>query len=262
MPAESTKKTIIVALAVCIVCSILVVAPTVLLKDRQDANKRLDKIKNILEAADLLKENIDVEAAYRENITPEIIDLATGQKIPDTELKDILKPEKFDVKVVTKDPECTRELSQEKDKARLKAIPKNMLVYFVRKNNKVEKIVLPIYGKGLYGSLFGVLALGKDLKTIEGITFYEHAETPGLGGEVDNPRWKAQWKGKIVYDEKWDVRITINKKGVVISNLDPKFQIDGLSGATLTTRGVNNLVRFWMGEDGYGPLIKRLTKEI
>jgi Na+-transporting NADH:ubiquinone oxidoreductase subunit C len=262
MQAESTKKTIIVALAVCIVCSILVVAPTVLLKDKQDANKRLDKIKNILEAADLLKENIDVEAVYNENITPEIVDLATGEIISKDKYTEVLNPEKFDVKVLTKDPQYTQELSQEKDKARIRVIPKNMLVYFVKKSNKIEKIVLPVYGKGLYGSLFGVVALGKDLKTIEGITFYEHGETPGLGGEVDNPRWKAQWKGKVVYDEKWDVRITVNKKGIVISNLDQKFQIDGLSGATLTTRGVNNLVQFWMGQDGYGPLIKHLIKEI
>jgi Na+-transporting NADH:ubiquinone oxidoreductase subunit C len=262
MSANSTKKTIIVAFGVCIVCSILVAGPTVLLKDRQDANKRLDKIKNILEAADLLKENADVEAIYKEKVSAEIIDLIEGKVISNEQYTDILNPEKFDVKVLTKDPKYSHRIPQDKDKAKLKTIPKNMIVYYVKNGNDIEKIVFPIYGKGLYGTLYGVMALGKDLKTIEGLTFYEHGETPGLGGEVDNPRWKEQWKGKMVYDDKWDVQIVVNKKGVVNSNLDQKYQIDGLSGATMTTRGVNNLVQFWMGENGYGPFIKHLIKEI
>ena len=262
MSADSTKKTIIVALGVCIVCSILVAASAVTLKDRQEANKRLDKMKNILEAANLLKEGADIEAIYKEKITPVIIDLLKGEVIPKEQYTDILNPEKFDIKSLAKNPKYNQELPEDKDMAKLKNIPKYMIIYEVKEGQEIEKVVFPIYGKGLYGTLYGVMALNKDLKTVEGLTFYEQAETPGLGGEVDNPRWKEQWKGKVVYDENWEVEITVNKKGVVKSNLDQKYQIDGLSGATMTTRGVNNLVRFWMGKQGYAPFIKNLSKEI
>lgn len=262
MSADSTKKTIIVALGVCIVCSILVAASAVTLKDKQEENKRLDKMKNILEAAKLLKEDTDIETTYNEKITPVIIDLSKGEIIPKEQYTDILNPEKFDIKSLAKNPMYNQEIPEEKDKAKLNTIPKNMIVYEVKEGEEIKKIVFPIYGKGLYGTLYGVIALNKDLRTVEGLTFYEQSETPGLGGEVDNPRWKEQWEGKVVYGENWDVKITVNKKGVVKSNLDQKYQIDGLSGATMTTRGVNNLVRFWMGEEGYAPFIKNLSKEI
>jgi Na+-transporting NADH:ubiquinone oxidoreductase subunit C len=262
MPDAGAKKTFLVALAVCIVCSILVSAPAVTLKKKQDANKRLDKIKNILEAAGLLQDNANIEAVYNEKVVPAIIDLTTGQELPKTQYTETLNPEKFDVKTLLKDPAHSLALTQDKDKAHIKTMPKWMLVYYVKEGAQIEKVVFPIYGKGLYGTLYGVIALGRDLKTVQGLTFYEHGETPGLGGEVDNPRWKNQWKGKAIFDDKGEVRLTVNKQGLTVSNLDPKFQIDGLSGATMTTRGVNNLVQFWMGRDGYGTFIQTLRKTL
>ena len=85
--------------------------------------------------------------------------------------------------------------------------------------------------------------------------FYSHAETPGLGGEVDNPNWRAQWKDKNLYDDNGEVAIKVVKTGA-----SGKYQIDALSGATITSTGVNNLVRFWVGKNGFGKFLKT-TKE-
>ena len=113
--------------------------------------------------------------------------------------------------------------------------------------------------KGLWGTLYGYLALKSDLETIQGITFYQHKETPGLGGEVDNPRWKAQWDGVQLYDEDGEPAAMVFKGPAPSDN---QFAVDGLSGATITSRGVTNLVRFWASEDGYGPFLKKLQSEI
>ena len=72
----------------------------------------------------------------------------------------------------------------------IKRKPKYMVIYEVEEGDKIDKYIFPIYGKGLWSTMYGFIALDKDLKTIKGFTFYEHGETPGLGGEVDNPKWK------------------------------------------------------------------------
>jgi Na+-transporting NADH:ubiquinone oxidoreductase subunit C len=114
----------------------------------------------------------------------------------------------------------------------------------------------------LWSTLYGFLALDSDLKTIRGITFYEHGETPGLGGEVDNPRWKAQWKGKMAYDDNMKILIEVLKGQVDPTSPQAGHQIDGLGGSTITTRGVHNLVRFWLGENGYKPFLSNIGKEV
>ena len=90
-----------------------------------------------------------------------------------------------------------------------------------------------------------------------GIGFYEHTETPGLGGEVDNPKWKASWVGKSAYDG--DVLALEVIKGKVDTSRDgAEYQIDGLAGATLTTRGVDNLIKYWLGDQGFKSFIENL----
>jgi Na+-transporting NADH:ubiquinone oxidoreductase subunit C len=93
---------------------------------------------------------------------------------------------------------------------------------------------------------------------VAGIGFYQHAETPGLGGEVDNPLWKAKWVGKKVYDGQGRAILSVIKGEVDANRPQAVHQVDGLSGATLTSRGVNNLVHYWLGEQGFAPLIAHL----
>ena len=116
----------------------------------------------------------------------------------------------------------------------------------------MAKVALPIEGKGLWSTLYGFLVLGSDGATIRGITFYQHGETPGLGGEIDNLDWKALWDGRQAFDA--DGRPVIE---VVKGKASGPTEVDGLSGATLTSRGVTNLVRFWLGDNGFGPYLEQ-----
>jgi Na+-transporting NADH:ubiquinone oxidoreductase subunit C len=136
-----------------------------------------------------------------------------------------------------------------------------MVIYRVIEDDITVRYILPIYGMGLWSTMYGFIALNRDLSTIDGFTFYEHAETPGLGGEIDNPGWKRIWIGKQAFDSEGKLRIHVIKNHVDAADPDAVYTVDGLSGSTLTTRGVDQTVRFWLGEGGYGSFIRRLREE-
>ncbi|NQT25380.1 Na(+)-translocating NADH-quinone reductase subunit C [candidate division KSB1 bacterium] len=261
MSNDSTKKTITVALGVCLVCSILVSTAAVSLKSIQDRNKELDKLKNILSAGDLYHDGVDINAVYAERIQPELIDLETGLIIPETDFTKKLNPAKFDIKAMAKDPEFSKEIPSELDKGDIGRMPTKMAIYKVMDGNDVSRYILPMYGKGLWSTMYGFMALHTDITTIMGFTFYEHGETPGLGGEVDNPRWKRLWIGKQAFDMDGNIQITVVKGIVDPMSEEADYQVDGLSGSTLTTRGVDNLVKFWLGDTGYGTWFSRIKEQ-
>ncbi|HQU72671.1 MAG TPA: Na(+)-translocating NADH-quinone reductase subunit C [Calditrichia bacterium] len=262
MQTESVNKIFGVALGVCLVCSVLVSVAAVSLSGIQAENARVDKIKNILQAGDLYEKGGDVVAVYNSKIQPEIVNLATGEELPASEQNGLLSIEGFDISKVAADKELGVAIPAEKDLPDIKRKPKYMPVYVVKNGDKLEKVIFPIYGRGLWSTMYGFMALGSDLETIRGLTFYSHGETPGLGGEVDNPRWKEQWKGLEAYDDQGKVIITVIKGKVDRSKPDANHMVDGLSGATITTRGVNALVKFWLGDEGYGPFLQKLRKEV
>ncbi len=260
MSSNDTLKNIIgVALVVCLVCSILVAATAVALKPRQEANKILEKRKNVLIAGTLMKkgEDVNVESIFSEKIKPALIDLKTGDRLPDEKMTGELAPENFDVKKISKDKDLGRVLPGDIDKAKIKRMPTQMMIYFVKEGDGYSRIIFPVHGSGLWSTMYGFLALDKDLKTVRGFTFYEHGETPGLGGEVDNPKWQALWKGKIAFDETGNLKLKVIKG---IAAPDSNDQIDGLSGATLTTKGIDDLIKFWFGPEGYGPYLEKLRQ--
>lgn len=264
MSNESTQKTLLVALGICLICSIFVSAAAVSLKTRQEENKKLEKLKNILQVGDLLVPGKGIEETYKEHIEPFIIDLETGEPIPPEKYNsdnNILNPANFDVKVLLNKDGFNKAIPPERDKPQIKKMPKYSVAYKVKEGTEWSEIILPIYGKGLWSTMYGFIALDRDLQTIRGFTFYEHGETPGLGGEVDNPRWKQLWQGKKAFDENGNLIIQVIKGRVDPAQPDANHKIDGLSGSTLTTRGVNNLVNFWLGDDGFGPYLKKIRKE-
>jgi len=245
------------AAAVCLACSVVVATSAVGLRSRQDANRVLDRQKKVLTVAGLISEGekVDpqqVEELFKQNIKAKVIDLATGEIDPSAD------PEAFDQQKAIKDPNRSREAPA--NRAGIRRIPNDALVYLVEPRDEVEKIILPIEGKGLWSTLYGFLALAPDTTTIDGIIFYQHGETPGLGGEVDNPSWKALWVGRQAYDEEWDPAIEVIKGAAGPPAEDP-YEVDGLSGATLTSRGVSELVRFWLGDKGFGPYLEKFRAE-
>ncbi len=247
---ESKGKTFIVALALCLVCSVVVSSAAVLLKDAQIANKALDRQKNILQAAGMYQEGVDVSQQF-EQITAKVVDLRTGKFAQE------INADKFDQRKASKDPARSASLSQDEDLAKISRRENYALVYLVEKQGELDKVILPVHGYGLWSTLYGFLALEQDANTVAGLGFYEHGETPGLGGEVDNARWKALWPGKVIYSEQ-AVAISLIKGNVDTSRQGSESQVDGLSGATLTSRGVTNLLQFWLGDNGFGPFLHNL----
>ncbi len=260
MSQDSTVKTIGVAAGICLFCSLFVSVAAVKLTPMQEKNKRLDKIKNILQVADLLGTDADPEQVYQDRIQPILIDLATGVPLGEDQFDDKLNPKSFDLKALSDNPDYSHALEPGQDLAGIQRVPNAMVVYQLMQGSKLEKIILPIHGKGLWSTMYGFIALESDLETVGGLTFYQHGETPGLGGEVDNPNWKASWKDKQAFDDQGDLVIKVIKGQVVPGSAHANREIDGLSGATLTTRGIDNLIQFWLGENGYGPYLNKLRE--
>ncbi len=248
---DKTSKIILVALSLCLVCSVIVSTAAVVLKPAQEANKSLDKKRNILQAAGMLEPGVSVDEQFA-RVETRIVDLRTGKYAVDVD------PERYDQRKAAKDPQQSERLSPDQDIAKISRREHYAVVYLVQGDGgELDKIILPVHGYGLWSTLYGFVALEADANTVAGLGFYEHAETPGLGGEVDNPRWKGLWPGKQVYRD-GEVALGLVKGAVDPSNANADWQIDGLSGATLTARGVTNLVQFWLGEDGFEPFLENL----
>jgi Na+-transporting NADH:ubiquinone oxidoreductase subunit C len=254
MSQPSVGYTIGFAAALCLVCGVFVAGSAVALKDKQDANKRLDKQKKVLSVAGLIEEGespsaADVEDMFSKRIVAKAVDLDKGV------YSDSVDVASFDQRKAAKDPATSSEAPE--NAAKVARVPDHAVVYQVVDGGAVQQIILPIEGKGLWSTLYGFVSLDTDMNTVKGLTFYEHAETPGLGGEVDNPKWKAGWADRKVYGDDGQVALKVIK-GKAGSPADDPHAVDGLSGATLTSNGVSYTLEFWFGEDGFGPFIENV----
>jgi Na+-transporting NADH:ubiquinone oxidoreductase subunit C len=245
------------AVLICLVCALFVAGSAVGLKDRQDANILLDRQKKVLTVAGLMEDGErltreEITLAFEASIQQKVIDLKTGELRPE------IDGASFDQQAAAKDPETSYPAPENPSKVR--RLPNDALVFDVVEDGELKTLILPIEGYGLWGTLYGYIALAPDARTIVGITFYSHKETPGLGGEVDNPRWKALWPGRLAFNDRGKPVIAVIK-GVAGSVEDDPYNVDGLSGATITSRGVTALVRFWLGDDGFGPYLTSYRAE-
>ena len=250
------------AAAVCVVCSLLVSTMATVLKPKQDLNKRLDKQVKVLAVSGLIEEGVtppasEVDAFFAERIEIKIIDMATGLADPDSGID----PAKFDPQKAAKDVANSRLVETKPNPSRVARVPNHIPVYLVKdEEGNPDLIVLPVEGMGLWGFLYGFLALDADTRKIRGLTFYSHKETPGLGAEVDNPTWKAKWPGRLAFDDEWNAVIRVIK-GPAGTVEESPYEVDGLSGATLTSNGVTNLLQFWLEENGFGPYLAHVRGE-
>ncbi len=252
---ESTARTLTVTLLICLVCSILVAGAAVMLKPTQIENRLLDKQRSILAIAGLYEDGMsgdEIKSVYDERIVAKVVDLTDGT------FSDAHDPLRFDPLAASKDPNLSDALSGDQDIASIRRLEHFSTVYLVMRDGQLDTLVLPVRGYGLWSTLYGFMAVQADLNTIVGFGFYQHGETPGLGGEVDNPKWVGQWPGKQLFDENGELAVQIVKGSVDAQSAQAIHQVDGLAGATLTTNGVNNLLHFWLGESGFGPFLAKL----
>ncbi|HFD12321.1 MAG TPA: Na(+)-translocating NADH-quinone reductase subunit C [Crenotrichaceae bacterium] len=260
LPNDSLEKTIAVAVGVSLFCAVFVSLSAVALRPLQVANKKLDIDKNIVTVAGLISESeageADLVRKALTSIETRIVDLETG------EFTDAIDVNAFDARKAAGDPELGMEIPRQDDVAHIKRRAKYAKVYLVKGDgkDKLDALILPVSGYGLWSTMYGFLALEADGETVRGINFYDQAETPGLGGEVVNPKWRAIWKGKKIFNKQGEPVLGLIKGNVDPSKPGSEYQVDGLAGATLTSQGVSNLIKYWLGESGFGPFLEKFKQ--
>ncbi|MBW2186931.1 MAG: Na(+)-translocating NADH-quinone reductase subunit C [Deltaproteobacteria bacterium] len=255
MSNDSIFKTFLVAFLLCVVCSVLVCLAAIVRIDKEAYNQQLELRQTVLAAGGYQQQVDDggnVDELFTTNFELKIVDLATG------EYTTAVDAATYNQKEAVDNPELSVEIPGDLDVAGIRTRAKYAAVYV----DKSGTAVLPIRGIGFGGMMYGYVSVATDGTTIKGLTFYSHGETPGLGAEVDNPRWKAQWPGKQIYSNPGTVALKVVKNGKFNpSASDAINTIDGLAGATNTSKGVHGIVRYWFGEHGFAPFLAKLKAE-
>jgi len=256
---------VIFSIVLCVICALAVSSVAVGLSEKQGENMKLDRRINLLTVAGVLdasspRDAASVNAFFEDGrVRYVVFDRASGEVLTDlaTTLPGVASAELFDpfkwAKENAKNSDLVAPMPNEFKGTQVRALPRYLQAIEVR-TDTVDCLVLPIQGYGLWSTLKGFLAVKRDATEVVGITYYEHGETPGLGGEVDNPRWKGQFPGKPIYDESGRTLLTVVKNGQVTN---AEVQVDGIAGSTITTKGVDLMLHFWLSEYGYGPYLKR-----
>ncbi|MBT8080912.1 MAG: Na(+)-translocating NADH-quinone reductase subunit C [Gammaproteobacteria bacterium] len=236
---DSISNTLIVAIGLSLVCSIIVSSAAIVLKPVQRKNEELFRQQIILDVAGLMQPGADVGALF-ETIETRVVDLDTGDYSDDGDTAlEVPIPPDLDI-------------------ASIGQRPRYVPIYLVREGDAVTQVILPVYGKGLWSTMLGYLSVAPNGDTIRGLRFYAHAETPGLGDQIDKDTWRAQWAGKLIYGDSEEPQVRVVKGK---APADSRHEIDGLAGATLTANGVTYLVRYWTGPHGFGPYLEGLREE-
>lgn len=250
---ETFGKTLFVVISLCLVCSLVVSTAAVGLKPKQIENRALDRQRNILRVAGLLEPGTDIGQVYRERIVAKVVDLETGNIV---EGKD---GDAYDQRKAAKDPGISIRLSGADDPAGIKRRANHANIYYsTNESGGIESIILPIHGYGLWSTMYAFLAVSPDGNTLQSLVYYDQGETPGLGAEIENPRWAGQFEGKQLFDSEWKPALTIVKGGANPASSNFSHEVDGLSGATLTANGVQGTFDFWIGDMGFGPFLVNL----
>lgn len=249
---NSKTYTLGVALIICLVGSVLVSTAAVMLRPLQQANQVIDRQINILRVGGLYSPGIDVRAVFAARVEAKVIDFATGEVVPEIDAAT------FDPSAAVRDPAMRVALPRNEDIAGIGARAKYGLVYLIRDEaGAVDRYVLPVHGYGLWSTMYAFLALEADANTVSAISYYQHAETPGLGGEIENANWVSQWSAKQIYSAAGDVAFRLVRGG---APADDVHGVDSLAGATLTSNGVTNTIRYWLSDAAYKPFLDKATR--
>ena len=264
MQRDSVQNTFKVAILLCLVCSVIVSSLAVGLRSTQLEQKQTFRQQNILTAAGLWNAEADSAAdakrLFESSIKAVVVDLETNKETNKFEVGD----PRIDPKAATSDASMHTLVTElgdgVRDIASLRRREHYATIYEVRNGGELQTLVIPIRGYGLWSTLWGFIALdvsaadkGPEAITVKGLSYYQHGETPGLGGEVENPLWKAKWPGKKIFDADWNVEVEVSKTATT------DYQVDAISGATITSNGVTAMLQFWLGEYGFGPYLKRIS---
>ncbi len=254
---DSVLGTFVIIISFCLVCSVLVSSVVVALDPFKVAAIANDRQVSILKVSGFDVEG-SVSQTYKKHIEAHLLNVETGNLEDDAVAADQI--DGYNFASLAKKPETSVAIEKARDVAGIRSHSKYMPVYFSKDDNgKVVRVIVPFYGQALWSTVYGYVAIDPyDGNTVKAVTFYSHGETPGLGGEIDNPRWQAFWVDKKINNENGEYMFSICKNADH-EGAGKDFQIDALSGATLTSNGVNNTAHYWLG-DAYQPFFKNLPK--
>lgn len=253
---ETPARSLLMLLSVALVCSVLVSVSAITLRPIQLQNDLIERYRNIVALTGLVApgqvldddEILDVV----EGLDIRVVNLTTGAFEPD------IDPASVDSREAVNDPASSVAIAADADIARIGRRAVDEVIFLVWGDEGLSRVIFPIYGQGMWSRLSGYLALEADLNTIAAVTFYEQAETAGLGDQIENPGWQARWVGRRLFGPRGDLKFRIAAGGVDEGTPAAAYEVDGLSGATVTSGAVSNLVRFWFGEHGFGPVLANL----
>ena len=252
---DSIKKTLTVVIVLSLVCSVVVSFAAVYLRPLQEANAKQDVQRNILQVSGIETDGTKeaITQAFNRFIEPKLLELSTGNFIGTPE-----EAIAYEQRTAAGDPTQSISLSADQDIAKILRRANVAKVYLVKDDQgSTTQVILPMHGIGLWSMMYAFVSVETNGNTLRGITYYQQGETPGLGGEIENPRWRSQFQGKVLFDDKGDPALKIVKGGAQPGDI---HGIDGLSGATLTANGVQNTFDFWLGDNGFGPFLKKVQK--
>lgn len=219
---QSNLYIILYSAAITVVCGGLLAFASESLKEKQQANIEHERKHNVLSTVMELNDNANIEELYKANVNEIVIDFNGN-------IKDGVKASSVDV------------AAEYKKKPEERLLP----VYEFRKGDKIENAVVPVYGYGLWNNIWGFVALKSDFNTIQGVKFEHAGETPGLGARITTEEIQARFKDKTIFDNGTLTSVAIQKGEGHDYSADP-HKVDGMSGATLTGKGVNNMLKDYM----------------
>ena len=259
MNNDHPLKALVVVFTVALVCSVLVSTATVALKPVQLRNQLIERSRNIVALSGLIPVGDalpnDEILKVVERLDMRVVNLETG------EFDASIDPLTFDSRAAANDPELSVAIPTAEDSARLGRRSRFAIAYLVWEADRLQRIILPIHGQGMWSTLYGYIALEADLNTIAAISFYEQAETAGLGDQVERPDWQVRWQGRRLFDNQGNVRFRVASGTVQEETPAARHQVDGLTGATVTGDAVTRLIQYWFGPHGYGAFLDKMAAQ-
>ncbi|MDJ0956620.1 MAG: NADH:ubiquinone reductase (Na(+)-transporting) subunit C [Arenicellales bacterium] len=251
---DNPLRALLTALAVAVVCALVVSYSAVTLRPLYVANveaERQARLESILTALPETMGKVDIA-----DVRARVVELNSGVYTDDVDATT------FDPAKAILDVNLSIAVPPERDLAGIKRRAHHAVVYIVHDEGGAPRaLILPVYGSGYQSTLYGFLALTADTQTVLGLKFYEQNDTPGIGARIQDPDWEALWPGKMVYDDTGRLRLGVARGQVAPSSEEAEFIVDGISGATRTSLGVHELVRFWLGDYGFGPYLERVRND-
>lgn len=255
MNNDSPSKALLVVTLTALFCSILVTVTAVTLKPMQKVYQNLERNRAIVQVSGLtadVKLLSDREVAQLfQSLEARIVDLDSGT------FDARFNPDTFASWQVDNDPELSTEIPSQLDVAQLGRRSQLVTIYLVNEADQLKRMILPIYGQGMWSKISAFIALDRDLNSIADITFYQQKETAGIGDKILNPDWQDSWKGRKLYDQQGTLQLGI---GLSQTPRPAVHQIDAISGATVTVNAIKNIVAYWFGAHGYARFLNAYRK--